>query len=275
MFLGGWVAAGVSACAPTVPSVNASAPTPDAGAPDPQPVIDAAPQVPVRRDAAASADAGEAAAAPDAAHADVAGDRPSAPAARDAAPDAAPDDTAREAPSDVPDSARDGAGARAPLAGELRIDELLVDPAGDDLGHEWLEVVNLAAVPVDLAGLHVSDGTTDAAVDAGVLGPGALLVLGQSLDRAHNGDAPVARAYGTKLVLNNGADRIAVCEGPCSSGVTLDAVAWTTSWGAAYVGHAVVIDPKTGAACPATTPYGADGNYGSPGAPNPPCASGG
>jgi hypothetical protein len=175
-----------------------------------------------------------------------------------------------DASRDVPnDAVAEASSARAPRPHEIAIDELLVDPAGDDLGHEWIEIANGAAEPLDLTTLHVSDATTDVAIDAGVLQAGALLVLGQSADRAHNGDAPVDLAYGTRLSLNNGGDRVAICLGACASGLTLDAVAWTAPWGADYVGHAVIVAP--GATCPAEEPYGADGNFGSPGHANPPC----
>ncbi|HEX4406027.1 MAG TPA: lamin tail domain-containing protein [Polyangia bacterium] len=186
----------------------------------------------------------------------------------DGGPDA-PTPTRDAARADAADAATDTPSARAPRIGEISIDELLVDPAGDDLGHEWIEIANVANEPLDLTTLHMSDGTTDVAIDAGVLPAGALLVLGQSTDRAHNGDAPVDLAYGTRLSLNNGGDRVAICLGPCASGLTLDTVAWTAAWGADYVGHAVIVAP--GATCPAEQPYGADGNFGSPGGANPPC----
>jgi hypothetical protein len=195
-----------------------------------------------------------------------------------ARPDARPDAPA-EVPVDAgrPDAERPDAGtktdasvARAPRAGEILIDELLVDPAGNDLGHEWLEIANVTLEALDLEGLHVADDAFEAAVAAGVLGPGGLLVLGQSADRAHNGDAPVDLAYGTRLSLNNGADRIALCLGACASGLVLDAVAWRAPWGDAYVGHAVVVEGG-GDTCPAAEAYGSGGNFGSPGRPNPPC----
>ena len=188
-----------------------------------------------------------------------------APARAEGGSSAAPD----AASGGAAESASEAPSARAPRPGEISIDELLVDPAGDDLGHEWIEIANVAGEALDLAALHVSDGTTDVAIDAGVLAAGGLLVLGQSTDRAHNGDAPVGRAYGTRLMLDNGGDRVAVCLGACASGLTLDAVAWTAPWGADYVGHAVIVAP--GATCPAEEPYGADGNFGSPGRVNPPC----
>jgi hypothetical protein len=270
--MGGCAAGG---CAPAVPSVDDSpAPTPDAAVAMAEPVFDAAPQAPAGRDASPEGGLPVDAARPDLGTSD--GRSPDERA--DVAPSDAAfgGDAARDALADgTADATADGPTARVPKPGEVRIDELLVDPAGDDLGHEWLEIVNLAPVPVDLATLHVSDGTTDSAVAAGVMAPGALLVLGQSLDRAHNGDAPVDLTYGTKLALNNGADRIAVCLGACAGGDTLDALAWTTAWGAAYVGHAVVVDPKTGSTCPAAKAYGKGGNYGSPGQANPPCPSGG
>jgi hypothetical protein len=206
-----------------------------------------------------------------------AGAGPDAGASLDAAPprpadhDARPEgsiEAAREAGrADAPPQ---GPAARVPGAGEIVIDELLVDPAGNDLGHEWIEIANVASEPLDLGGLRVADETTEAAVDAGVLPAGGLLVLGQSIDRAHNGDAPVDLAYGTRLTLNNGADRVEICLGPCGGGVVLDAVGWSAAWGDTYVGHAVVVE-RGGRACPAAEAYGAGGNFGTPGRANPPC----
>jgi hypothetical protein len=183
---------------------------------------------------------------------------------------AAPADAKGDGPRADAGDLRDAPVARAPRAGEIVVDELLVDPAGNDLGHEWVEVANLTGEPLDLATLHVADGATDVAVDARVLPGAGFLVLGQSIDRAHNGDAPVDVAYGTKLALGNGADQLVLCLGPCASGVRLDAVAWASAWGDAYVGHAVVIE-REGTTCPAEVAYRAGGNFGSPGRANPPC----
>ena len=94
----------------------------------------------------------------------------------------------------------DAPAARAPRVGEVVIDELLVDPAGNDLGHEWIEVANLTAEALDLSTLRVADEANEIAVDAGVLEAGGLLVLGQSTDRAHNGDAPVTVALRDEAV---------------------------------------------------------------------------
>jgi hypothetical protein len=166
---------------------------------------------------------------------------------------------------------RDAASPRAPHPGEIAIQEIMVDPDGNDLGHEWIEIANVTAQALDLTALHVSDGTTDVTIDGGFLAAGRLLVLGQSADPAHNGGAAVDRAYGTRLALNNGADRVSMCLGPCGSGLVLDTFEWTAPLGAAYVGHAVVIVPGSRTTCPSMEPYGPAGDFGSPGQANAPC----
>jgi len=245
-----WFCGAAAACVPSVPSAG-PAPSP---APSP-------PAEPASGGDASLLAGGSAGAS---ARADAGGtDRP-----RGVSTDAAP---ASDGPVDLRRAeVNDAPAARAPRIGEVVIDELLVDPAGNDLGHEWIELANLSTEALDLSTLRVVDEATEIAVDAGVLAAGGLLVLGQSSDRAHNGDAPVAVAYGTKLSLNNGADRVAICAGLCAAGAVLDAVAWTAPWGEAYVGHAVVVE-RGGARCPAGEPYGTDGNFGSPGRANPPC----
>src|SRR5262249_51200377 len=119
--------------------------------------------------------------------------RADAAAPRDAP--AAPEVGARETAAEVTgavdgtsamDGAREGAAAdapppppaaRPPAPGDLAIDEVLVDPAGSDLGREWFEIASLASDTLDLSSLHVSDDATDVAVDAGLLAPRGLLVL--------------------------------------------------------------------------------------------------
>jgi hypothetical protein len=281
------VAIGLGACAPTIPGPGGVASTDpasaahDAGAGgSPGPVAPArGPAGPPPPPGATTGSRGDAAAsAPADATADVSrGDAGLTVSRPDAGADVSRGDAGDADRRPVGDGAtaeaalEATAAARPPRAGEVVIDEVLVDPAGNDLGHEWLEIVNVAGDELALAALHLSDGVTDVAVDAGLLSPGARLVLGQSLDHAHNGDAPVDRAYGTRLSLNNGADRIALCLGACADGLELDAFAWTMAWGDAYVGHAIVI--ATGATCAAQDAYGTAGNFGTPGRPNPPCPS--
>jgi hypothetical protein len=168
------------------------------------------------------------------------------------------------------DAAADAPSARAPRPGEIVIDELLVNPTGDDLGREWIEVANLAADRLDLSQLHLATASTDVAAAAGAIGGRSLLLLGQSGDPSKNGGAPVSVAYGTKLILVNGDGQLSICLGACASGVVLDTVRWGTL-GDDYTGHALVVDPTTQSFCPAVAPFGADGSFGTPGTPNSPC----
>jgi hypothetical protein len=168
--------------------------------------------------------------------------------------------------------AYDGKPPVQPRAGELAIVELLVNPAGTDTNREWVEVVNSTALALDLRTLHVADAANEIAVDAGILAPEGLLVLGQSTDAAKNGGAPVGFSFGNTISLNNGGDSISLCLGPCADGVVLAAVSWGADLGAAaYDGHAAMVVPGGGGFCPADQPFGTAGSFGTPGAPNPPC----
>ncbi len=160
--------------------------------------------------------------------------------------------------------------ARLPRPGEVAIDELLVNPTGDDLGREWIELMNRASEPLDLSQLHLATASTDVAVAAGTIAPGALLLLGQSVDPAKNGGAPVAVAYSTKLILVNADGELSICLGACASGVVIDTVSWG-ALGDDQTGHALIVDPATKGLCPASTPFGTAGSFGTPGGPNPPC----
>ena len=178
-------------------------------------------------------------------------------------PDSAPDGATADVAPDAPV-------ARAPRPGEVVIDELLVNPTGDDLGREWIEIASLAAEPLDLSQLHLATASTDVAAAAGTIGPGALLLLGQSIDPAKNGGAPVAVAYGTKLILINANGQLSLCLGACATGVGIDAVSWG-ALGDAYTGHALVIDLASKAFCASGTPFGTGGSFGTPGTANAPC----
>jgi len=209
-------------------------------------------------------------------HADTDGDRATvtdADRAADAGGDGAADtDADRDADAGGEDG--DRSVGRPPAPGDVRIDELLINPAGTDTNREWIEVTNRSDAVLDLRLLHVADAASEVALDAGALAPGALLVLGQSLDPARNGGAPIAFSFGNTISLNNGGDTIRLCLGACGDGVVLDQVAWSMDPGAAFDGHAaVVVDGADGAVtfCPAEQPFGTAGSFGSPGLPNPPC----
>jgi hypothetical protein len=168
------------------------------------------------------------------------------------------------------DASVDVSRGRAPRPGEVAIDELLVNPTGDDLGREWVELASLASEPLDLSQLHLATASTDVSAPAGTIAPGALLLLGQSTDLTKNGGAPVVVAYNAKLILTNASGQLSICLGACAAGIVID----TASWGALrddQTGHALIIDPATKGLCTASSPFGTAGSFGTPGAPNPPC----
>jgi hypothetical protein len=176
----------------------------------------------------------------------------------------------------------------APGAGELRITELLINPAGTDTGREWIEIQNASGRALDVSRLHLADRLNDAAVDWGLAAPrldsGACAVLLQSADPTKNGgigatgagggaagsSPAVLGSFGTRVSLNNDQDTILLCVGPCGSGTQVDRVEWDSSLGADYDGHALSRDAR-GQVCPATAPFGDAGSFGTPGAPNPLC----
>jgi hypothetical protein len=181
------------------------------------------------------------------------------------------DGAAAEASMDAStDASTDASRARAPRPGEVAIDELLVNPTGDDLGHEWIELANRASEPLDLSQLHLATASTDVAATAGTMGPGALLVLGQSIDPTKNGGAPVTVAYNARLILTNSNGQLSLCLGACASGAVIDTVSWGTLTDG-QTGHALIVDPRSKVLCTAWAPYGTAGSFGSPGLPNPPC----
>jgi hypothetical protein len=93
-----------------------------------------------------------------------------------------PVDAADAARSSIQDAAADATAdapaSRAPRVGDLAIDELLVNPTGDDLGREWIELSNRGGDWLDLSALHLATASVDVAVAAGAIAPAGLRVLG-------------------------------------------------------------------------------------------------
>ncbi|MES1164237.1 MAG: lamin tail domain-containing protein [Verrucomicrobiota bacterium] len=176
-------------------------------------------------------------------------------------------------------SAGSPAPAPVPVPGDLAIVELLTNPASTDTGREWIEVLNKTTHALSLAGMHIADAANDAAVDftagGGLLDAGKRAVFVQSADATKNGGITLGAmfaggSFGTLVSLNNDADSISVCVGPCATGVLIDRVTWDAGLGTGYDGHAVSID-DAGRRCPATQPFGDGGSFGTPGGPNGTC----
>lgn len=173
--------------------------------------------------------------------------------------------------------------ARLPAAGELVITEIMKNPrvVFDTLG-EWVELTNVSAAPLDLAGCTLRDNAADGhlipTAPPLIVQPGAQLVLGKSTDPGDNGGAHVDYAYGSDFNLNNTSD-VVVLE--CGGGV-IDTVTYTTSGWPNTTGASLSLDPKktnadannAGSAwCVGVVHYpDADGSeIGTPGAPNTAC----
>jgi len=160
------------------------------------------------------------------------------------------------------------------VAGDVAIVEVLVNPSAQDSGREWIEIASLARDRLDLSELHLADAVMEVAVPAGTIEAGARVVLAQSADPARNGGVSGGFEYGTRLALNNDGEQLTLCRGACAEGVVVARLAWG-NLGAAYDGHALVVDPASQAQCPAEVRFGTAGDYGTPGGPNPTCPSGG
>ncbi|MCB0133341.1 MAG: lamin tail domain-containing protein, partial [Caldilineaceae bacterium] len=105
------------------------------------------------------------------------------------------------------------------------ISEFLADPAavGDEEG-EWIELLNAADSPVNLAGWTLKDEGSDShtiGVNL-VIQPGGYVLLARNGDRAVNGGVPVDYVY-SGISLANGDDEL-ILLGP--TGNQSDSVAW-------------------------------------------------
>ncbi|MCC7364430.1 MAG: lamin tail domain-containing protein [Dehalococcoidia bacterium] len=99
-----------------------------------------------------------------------------------------------------------------PVAGplSLRISELLADPAesGRDAPFEWVELVNVGAEPVDLAGWTIADGAGSDVLPSAVVPPGGFVVIA-GRDAQFPG-IPIVRVPDGEIGggLNNGGDTV-------------------------------------------------------------------
>ena len=160
--------------------------------------------------------------------------------------------------------------------GDLVVTEIMFNPAGvaDNLG-EWIEVRNISAQTVPLAGFTLGDGTTTHSVTGATsVAAGDWLVFGINSTLATNGGAAVDYQYTGLTFANVGA----ITASLRFDGVVIDTTTLTVpgSW---VEGDAIVLNPSfttaTGndtqanwCAARTTDAYGTDGNHGTPGALN-------
>jgi len=199
-------------------------------------------------------------------------------------PDADPNQP--DADPDQPDADPDQPDAAPPVTpdafGQLVISEIMIDSAADpDQAHEWFEVHNPSdSVTYDLQGLQVTDFfvTEGFEINASVLvQPGAYVIFGETDDQGMNGGVMVDFDWpDLDFNLTNGADEVYLYN-PVAD-VDIDGVDYGASWFS--MGAALNLDPDSLNAtdndsmaswCDGSTPFGTDGDLGSPGAANPDC----
>jgi len=160
----------------------------------------------------------------------------------------------------------------AASAANLRVNELLVRPSASGLdAGQWIELVNIAAVPVDLGGVRLVRGPQSFTLASRhLLEPGGFVVLGLDGKPSRNGDTPVVHgAPWEQFALPTAAGTL---ELRSASGATIESVTWGGSGFAPSLGaSAERIDaatPPVAANFAAATTAWSSGDLGTPGEPN-------
>jgi len=178
-------------------------------------------------------------------------------------------------------------GARAPVAGELIVTEIMYDTNGalSENTAEWIELANVSDAPLTLDGCDVVDGSatpTPASLAGLIVAPDGRVLLAKSPDPAANGGLTPQATF--TFSLNNGGDTVTVrCDGTVIDAVTYGG----DGWPGAAPAHALSLDPGAHTAvdndaglswCLAATAdlyydgaTEADDHFGTPGETNPAC----
>lgn len=115
----------------------------------------------------------------------------------------------------------------AVLPGQLLINEIMVNPAGEDALQEWFEVKNVLPVPVNLNGLSVvsNNGSFTVSGAGYILPAGGLFLFAHSSDVAVNGGLTgVDFVWGQALTLTNSGGQLSLNQ---SNGLLITSVSWT------------------------------------------------
>ena len=165
----------------------------------------------------------------------------------------------------------------------LFISEFMVNPAeADDNKGEWIELTNGGFKTVNLNGLMIADNAKEAVIEGDILIEGSQsIVLGRSDDPTLNGGIDNVAYVISGINLNNGDDAVILKD---IDGTELDRIDYNEDEGwFLSAGVAMQLDPEQASGpgehndpslwCPAPIDYGL-GDFGSPGAFNPPCDGG-
>jgi len=165
------------------------------------------------------------------------------------------------------------------LAGDLVVSEVMVNPAGDDTGKEWIEVYNAGSDPADLSGLSLVSSAADLtgekaySVPSGTIAAGGYVVFsGSAPDLLPDyADFGVGNAL---AALRNDTGRIALrCGDTVVDEVVYTMVKEAASRAFGGPPDAVANDDPSNW-CDGKAEYDT-GNKGTPGAANPRCGGGG
>ncbi len=159
-----------------------------------------------------------------------------------------------------------------PGAGEVFFTEFMANSqSGTDDG-EWVELYNIASVPLDLGGCVLKDNGTNTHTILGtlVVQPGDFVVLGKSLDPLKNWGAPVDYVYTNYFLGNSGDALILECDG-----TIIDQVEYTSAMISLGVSTQLstlhfddVENDEAANWCLSKADFGTDGKKGTPGSDN-------
>ena len=170
------------------------------------------------------------------------------------------------------------AGAVAPAAGTVIVNEILFDPNGGlaDARAEWIELFNVGETPASLHECRISDAGAEDTLEGVFLAPGGYALLARSADPAENGGLQPDGVFGFSL--NNAGDTVTVTCGE----TVIDTVVYAADMGfPRAAGASIQLDPNQATAegndaglswCAAEQAYlDNPAQFGTPGAANTVC----
>jgi len=156
------------------------------------------------------------------------------------------------------------------------INEVMVNPYGDDTGQEWFELHNPGAEDIDLNGYTIKDCAEQAMALAGsnlVIEAGEFLVVGAQINPVLNGGVPVDIAYPSPFYLANSVGAVLLYD---AAGVLVDQTRYSAfdPWTVLVSGHSLArVSPTADGTQPESWEtgqgsFGTNSNHGTPGEPN-------
>ena len=166
--------------------------------------------------------------------------------------------------------------ATKPVSRAVVVNEMMVDPYGDDTVQEWIELYNTTDEPIPIDGWTLRDCAEQELPLIGanlVIPPGDFFVLGVKADPLFNGGVPVDHAIGQGFYLANTVGAVLLYD---AAGVLVDQTRYSAyePWDVLKLGASLErVDPESDGTLPeswaaATHKFGPTENLGTPGQPN-------